>query len=203
MRPSCATSAELVISVSAITPSIPKLPTLCAMHAVAARARAAIRCKVVQTPVRLALQFSLLLAVGCGSEAPLDHDSAGGAASGSGGSASASSHAQLRFVYRTEWQEHLATCAWISEYRIKFGANPIPVSAPVEVTPDSMSEYVEVDGRTYEDSDVLHVFTCNKTQTSKQTLQVYGKFGRDLPLEPAKRYTVTLGGSAATLAEDP
>jgi hypothetical protein len=157
----------------------------------------------VQTSVRLVLQCSLLLAAGCGSEAPLDHGSAGGAASSSGGSPSSSAHAQLRFVYRTEWQDHLATCAWISDYRIKFGANPIPVSASIEVTPDSTSEYVEVDGRTYEDSDVLHVFTCNKTQTSKQTLQIYGKFGRDLPLEPAKRYTITLGGAAATLAEDP
>ena len=61
---------------------------------------------------------------------------------------------------------------------------------------------MEVDGRTYEDSDVLHAFTCNKSQTSKQTQQLYGKFGIDLPLEPSKRYTATRGGTAATLAED-
>jgi len=42
-----------------------------------------------------------------------------------------------------------------------------------------------------------------KSQTSKQTLQLVGKFGVDLPLEPAKRYTVSLAGTAATLAEDP
>ena len=109
----------------------------------------------------------------------------------------------MRFLYLADWEEHLGSCAWITDYRLKFGANPIPVTAPIVVAPDSLSEYVEVDGRTYADSDVLHLFTCAKSQTSKQTLQLYGKFGIDLPLEPSKRYTVTLGGTAATLAEDP
>jgi len=160
----------------------------------------------VQTSLRriLVFQFALVLLAACGSEAPpAGGGGSAGAGPASGGSSNSASHAQLRFVYRDEWQDHLGTCAWISDYRIKFGANPIPVTAPIEVMSDSMSEYVEVDGRTYQDSDVLHIFTCNKSQTSKQTLQLYGRFGIDLPLEPAKRYTVTLAGTAATVAEDP
>jgi len=109
----------------------------------------------------------------------------------------------LRFLYRADWKDHLGACASISDYRIKFGAVPLPITAPIDVTPDALSQYVEVEGRTYEDSDVLHIFTCSKSQTSKQTQQLYGKFGVDLPLEPAKRYTVTLSGSAVILAEDP
>ena len=126
----------------------------------------------------------------------------GGGPSGSAGSASSSEHAQLRFVYQADWQEHLGTCAWISDYRIKFGANPVPVTATIDVASAEPTEYVEVDGRPYEDMDVLHVFTCSKSQTSKQTLQLYGKFGTDLQLSAGHEYTVTLAGSTATLSED-
>ena len=106
-------------------------------------------------------------------------------------------------MYQADWQDHLGTCAWISDYRIKFGAIPVPVTATIDVESTEPTAYVEVDGRSYEDMDVLHVFTCSKSQTSKQTLQLYGKFGTDLALSPGHRYTVTLAGSTASLAEDP
>jgi hypothetical protein len=105
-------------------------------------------------------------------------------------------------VYESDWKDHLGSCASIADYRIKFGANPIPVTATIDVTSSEPTAYVEVDGRSYADDDVLHVFTCSKSQTSKQTLQLFGKFGLDLPLFPAKKYTVTLSGSAASLLED-
>jgi hypothetical protein len=149
--------------------------------------------------------MALVLLSACGADDRPENGAGGsaGAGSGSGGASNPTGKAQLRFLYRAEWQEHMGSCAWISDYRLKFAADPIPVTAPIEVTADSLSEYVEVDGRTYEDSDVLHIFTCSKSQTSKQTQQLYGKFGIDLPLEPSKRYTVTLAGTAATLAADP
>jgi len=176
-------------------------------YAVAARAQAEIASRIVQSSVSrvLVLQLALFLFPACGSEDPPASGDGGGAGagSGSGGSTSSGTHAQLRFLHHDDWKDHLSTCAWISDYRIKFGANPIPVTAQIELMSDSLSEYVEVDGRSYQDSDVLHIFTCNKSQTSKQTLQLYGKFGIDLPLEPGKRYTVTLTGTAATFAEDP
>jgi hypothetical protein len=175
---------------------------VCAKHAVAAHAHATIGSTIVPTSLRLILQFSLIVLTACGSEDPISGGSAG-SGSGSGGSPSAAARAQLRFVYRPEWKDRLGTCAWISDYRIKFGANPIAVTAPIEVVADSVSEYFEVDGRPYQDSDVLHICTCSKTQTSKQTLQVYGRFGLDLPLEPGKRYTLTLAGTGATLEQDP
>jgi len=106
-------------------------------------------------------------------------------------------------VYEADWKDHLSACVSISDYRIKFGAIPVPVTAPIDVTSSDPTEYVEVDGRTYADEDVLHIFTCSKSQTSKQTLQLFGKFGLDLPLSGGHKYTVTLAGSAATLAEDP
>lgn len=127
----------------------------------------------------------------------------GGAPSGSAGSASTSAQAQLRFSYESDWKDHLGSCASISDYRIKFGANPVPVTATIDVTSAEPTEYVAVDGRTYADADVLHIFTCSKSQTSKQTLQLFGKFGADLELSPGHEYTVRLAGSAASLEEDP
>jgi hypothetical protein len=149
----------------------------------------------------------LLACIACGSS---DGSADGASGSGSspqesGGAASGSSgeHAQIRFVYQADWKDHLGACASISDYRIKFGAIPVGVTATIDVTSDAPSAYVEVDGRTYADADVLHIFSCNKSQTSKQTLQLYSKFGVDLELSPTKKYTVTLAGSAASLAEDP
>ena len=127
----------------------------------------------------------------------------GGGAGGSSGASNAAGTAQLRFVYQADWAAHLGTCAAISDYRIKFAANPVPVTATIDLTPGSVSAYVSVDGRDYADADVLHIFTCSKSQTSKQTLQLFGKFGTDLSLVAQHKYTVTLAGSTATLAEDP
>lgn len=97
----------------------------------------------------------------------------------------------------------MGACTSISDYRIKFAATPVPVAATIDVTPGALTQYVEVDGRTYRDSDVLHIFTCSKSQTSKQTLQLFGMFGTDLALAPAHKYTVTLEGSMAGMVEDP
>src|SRR6478609_2330655 len=127
----------------------------------------------------------------------------GGAPSGSGGSAASADHAQLRFVYESDWKDHLGSCASISDYRIKFGAIPVGVTATIDVTSSDPTEYVEVEGRTYADKDVLHIFTCSKSQTSKQTMQLYSKFGADLELSPGHKYTVTLAGSTASLEEEP
>ena len=158
------------------------------------------------------------LVVGCGSDGSSENDSTGsGGAAGSGASSgvgaaaggpagsggSTAGTAQLRFLYQPEWKDHLGNCPGISDYRIKFAANPVPVTASIEETADWLGPYVTVDGRTYEDADVLHIFSCNKSQTSKNTLQLFGRFGIDLPLEPSKRYTVTLAGTQASLAEDP
>lgn len=109
----------------------------------------------------------------------------------------------MRFQYQAEWKDHLGSCAYISDYRIKFGAIPVPITVTIDATPDWLSEYVGLEGRTYKDSDVLHIFSCNQSQTSKSTKQIYSGFGTDLGFEAAKRYTVTLGGSVATLSEDP
>jgi len=105
-------------------------------------------------------------------------------------------------VYQSDWKDHLGTCAAISDYRIKFGAIPVPVTATIDVASTEPTAYVAVDGRTYQDMDVLHIFTCSKSQTSKQTLQLFGKFGTDLELSAGHKYTVTLAGSSATLEED-
>lgn len=137
---------------------------------------------------------------GGGGEGPT---ASGGGPSGNGGSAASSQRAQLRFLYESDWKDHLGACAAISDYRIKFGANPVPVTANIDVTSSEPTAYVEVDGRSYADADVLHVFTCSKSQTSKQTLQLYSKFGTDLELSPGHKYTVSLSGSVASLAEDP
>ncbi|HYP77062.1 MAG TPA: hypothetical protein VER12_13935 [Polyangiaceae bacterium] len=152
----------------------------------------------------LASSSVLWLSVACGASdgGTTNDDGNGGRASGSAGAPASTGRAQVRFVYQADWQQHLAACAWISDYRIKFGATPVPVSATIDVTSDAPSSYVEVDGRDYADEDVLHIFTCSKSQTSKQTLQLFGKFGTDLALSPAKKYTVTLAGSAASLTED-
>lgn len=154
--------------------------------------------------------FALLFFfAGCGSSDG-GSPSGGGGATGEGGATSSNAgapasgdHAQLRFVYETDWKDHLGACASISDYRIKFGAIPVPVTAPIDVTSSDPTEYVQVDGRTYADADVLHIFTCSKSQTSKQTLQLFSKLGTDLELTGGHKYTVTLAGSAATLAEDP
>ena len=127
----------------------------------------------------------------------------GGGPGGSGGVSGASDRAQIRFLYQADWQDHLGACVAISDYRIKFGATPVPVSVTIDVTPGALTPYEEVDGRTYADSDVLHIFTCSKSQTSKSTLQLFGMFGTDLALAPAHKYTVTLAGSVAAMAEDP
>jgi hypothetical protein len=127
----------------------------------------------------------------------------GGGPSGSGGAAGSGERAQVRFLYQADWQSHLGACMSISDYRIKFGATPVPVTATIDVTPGALTLYVEVDGRTYLDSDVLHIFTCSKLQTSKQTLQLFGMFGTDLAFAPARKYTVTLEGGVAGMALDP
>lgn|SRR6185369_831977 len=145
----------------------------------------------------------LFVGVACSSDGGTQTGGGGGGPSGNAGSASSSEPAQLRFVYESDWKDHLGTCASISDYRIKFGAIPVPVTATIDVTSTEPTAYVAVDGRTYVDMDVLHIFTCSQSQTSKRTLQLYGKFATDLPLAPGHRYTVTLAGSAAALAEDP
>jgi hypothetical protein len=127
----------------------------------------------------------------------------GGGPSGSGGAVGSGERAQVRFLYQADWQSHLGACMSISDYRIKFGATPVPVTATIDVTPGALTQYVEVDGRTYLDSDVLHIFTCSKSQTSKQTLQLLGMFGTDLAFAPARKYTVTLEGSVAGMVDDP
>jgi hypothetical protein len=127
----------------------------------------------------------------------------GGGPSGSGGAPGSGERAQVRFLYQADWQDHLGACMSISDYRIKFAATPVPVAATIDVTPGALTQYVEVDGRTYQDSDVLHIFTCSKSQTSKQTLELFGMFGTDLALAPAHKYTVTLEGNVAGTVEDP
>jgi hypothetical protein len=141
--------------------------------------------------VLLSASLALCLLVGCGS----DSSSSGG---GDGGVPSAQAGAQVRFRYKADWKDHLGACATISNYRIKFGATPTPITVPIDVTADSLGQYVALEGRTYKDSDVLHAFSCNTS-----TKEEYGRFGADLSLAPSKRYTVTLGGTAATVAEDP
>jgi hypothetical protein len=159
----------------------------------------------------IALSFALCVFTGCGSDGGGPAEGAGGAGSGgttaetggSGGIPMVPGTAQVRFQYKAEWKDHLGACASISDYRIKFGANPVPVSVSIETTPDSMTDYKGVDGRLYKDDDVLHIFSCIRSQTSKSTMQEFGKFGADLPFASGKRFTVTLGGDAATVAEDP
>lgn len=63
--------------------------------------------------------------------------------------------------------------------------------------------YEQLGATTYKDSSVLHIFTCKKSQTSADTIQELSLFGTDLPFEGGKKYTVTLGGTVATVAEDP
>jgi hypothetical protein len=152
--------------------------------------------------------LALLVLAGCssdGSSAPGGGGAASGGAGAGGGGAPAVSEggAQVRFLYQEDWQAHLGSCAWISEYRIKFGGNPLPVTVTIDLMADALGQYVALEGRTYKDADVLHIFTCNQSQTSKQTKQLYGRFGTDLNFESAKQYTVTLGGDAAIVAEDP
>lgn len=137
---------------------------------------------------------TLCLCAGCGSGSSSGNNGSGG---GGGGGASNTGSAQVRFLYQDTWKDHLG-CTSVSDYRIKFGAVPTPITVPIDVTSGSPGQYVALEGRTYKDADVLHIFTCGTS--SKQD---YGLFGTDLALAPSKRYTVTLGGTAATLAEDP
>jgi hypothetical protein len=160
--------------------------------------------------MRILFSFCLaLLLVACGSDGSSPGGSggapsaSGGAPGGGGGAAIAQGKAQVRFLYQAGWEQRLGSCAWISDYRLKFGGNPLPITVPIDVMADALGEYVGLEGRTYEDADVLHIFSCSQSQTSKQTKQEYGRFGADLSFEADKRYTVTLGGSAATVAEDP
>jgi hypothetical protein len=147
--------------------------------------------------------FSLLVLAGCGSDGSSPVGGAGAPSGGGGAPAANQGGAQVRFLYKDDWRQHLGSCAWISEYRLKFGGNPVPITVPIDLMADALGEYVALEGRSYKDEDVLHIFTCNQSQTSKQTKQDYGRFGVDLDFEAAKQYTVTLGGSAATVAEDP
>ena len=126
-----------------------------------------------------------------------------GASSGDGGGTGTQGSAQVRFRYKAEWKDHLGACPSISDYRIGFGAIPTPINVSIDATPDSLGQYIGLEGRTYKDADVLHTFSCNQSQTSKSTMQLYSRFGTDLALVASKRYTVTLGGTAATLTEDP
>lgn len=141
-----------------------------------------------------------VLAAACGGGD--SSSSTDGGAAGAGGSAGPST-AEVRFAYQAEWKDHLGACASIADYRIKLGASPLPITVPIDATPGAVGAYVKLEGRKYADADVLHVFTCVKSQTSKQSLEGYGRFGIDLGLSPGKRYTVTLGGTVATLVEDP
>lgn len=146
---------------------------------------------------RLATAALLVLAA-CGDS---DTTAAGGAGSGGGGNAgggsSSTTKAQVRFAYATDWNAHLG-CSAVADYRIKFGASPVPITVPIDTTADSTTPYVELEGRLYADADVLHIYTCDGT-----TDEQFGVFGVDLTLEPAKSYTVTLAGAAATVSEDP
>jgi hypothetical protein len=159
----------------------------------------------------LASFLTLFIATACGSDGSGGTGGGGGggqggetsASGGSGGTASTGQTAQVRFAYQADWKDHLGVCASISDYRIKFGAIPVPITVSIDVTPDSIGDYVELEGRLYKDADVLHIFSCNRSQTSKDTKQAYGRFGTDLSLAPEQRYTVTLGGDAATLTVDP
>src|SRR4051812_40138467 len=100
----------------------------------------------------------LFVSVACSSDGGTPSDgsggsstSSGGGPSGSAGSAASSAGAQLRFVYQSDWKDHLGTCAAISDYRIKFGAIPVPVTATIDVASTEPTAYVAVDGRTYQD----------------------------------------------------
>jgi hypothetical protein len=138
------------------------------------------------------------LLLGCGSDGS-GTESPGGAA----GTSNSVGSAQVRFLYKADWKDHLGACPGIADYRIKFGGIPVPITVPIDTTPDALGEYVGLEGRTYKDNDVLHIFTCVKSQTSKQTQQAYGRFGTDLSFSAAQRFTVTLGGSVASVAQDP
>jgi hypothetical protein len=142
-------------------------------------------------PTCAALVSTSLLLAGCGSE------SSNSAASSDAGTASSASTAEVRFRYQADWNTHLG-CASLRSYRIQFGAIPVPVSATIDLTAGSVGQYVTVDGRTYKDADVLHLYDCGGS-----TKQEYGRFGIDLPFAAEKRYTVTLSGAAATVVEDP
>lgn len=131
--------------------------------------------------------FAFVLLVGCGS----------GDGGGSSTDAADSAGARLRFQYDTTWAAHLG-CTSIRDYRIKFGASPVPVTAAIDVMSTAPGAYVEVDGRTYPDADVLHLYTCDGSSE-----QNFGRFGTDLALVGGKRYTVTLSGAAAMIVEDP
>jgi len=112
--------------------------------------------------------------------------------------ASGSAGAEVRFSYQADWANHLG-CASISSYQIQFGAIPTPVSFNIDTTTGAPGSYKTVDGRTYRDADVLHIYTCSDGTDH----QNYGRFGIDLPFASSKRYTVTLAGAAATYVEDP
>ncbi len=113
--------------------------------------------------------------------------------------------AQLRIKYETSWDATLAQgkCTSIRDYRIKFGSLPVGTDFNITQTQDALTAYKTVDGRTYKDADVLHLYTCVKSTTSSTSVQEFGRLGTDLPLAPGKKYTLSLGGAAATLAEDP
>jgi hypothetical protein len=140
-----------------------------------------------------ALASTIFLLAGCGSDSS---NSAASSDAGTGTSSSAST-AQVRFRYQTDWNTHLG-CASLRSYTIEFGAIPVPVDARIDLTAGSVGQYVTVDGRTYKDADVLHRYDCGGS-----TKEEYGRFGIDLPFAASKRYTVTLSGAAATVAEDP
>jgi hypothetical protein len=135
------------------------------------------------------------LLVGCGSDGSPSGGPDGGG--GGGGQQSTETRARVRFGYEADWATHLGPCTTLRDYRLKFGAIPVPISAPIDVTKDGPGEYVWLDGRTYEDEDVLHIYTCNGA--SKQE---FGLLGTALPLAPAKQFTVTLSGTVATIVED-
>jgi hypothetical protein len=137
-----------------------------------------------------AATMSLLLACSSDSSSPSGGGGDGGTGSGS------TSGAQIRFKYQSDWATHLG-CATLASYRITFGANPVPISFSID-TAGALGAYKSVDGRPYKDADVLHIYTCNGTEK-----QLYARFGADLPLAAGKKYTVTLGGTAPTVAEDP
>jgi hypothetical protein len=147
----------------------------------------------------LSVSFALSLLTACGS------DSSSGKTGGADGGASpvTSGLAQVRFRYEADWKDHLGACPTIADYRIKFGATPVPITVSIDVTPGSLGAHAGLEGRTYKDGDVLHVFSCRQSQTSAATKELYGKFGTDLTFVASRHYTVTLAGTVAAVAEDP
>ena len=144
----------------------------------------------------IAAAVALSLVTACGSDS--SGGNPGGTASGTdGGGSTAQGTAQVRFRYQIDWNTHLG-CTSVSNYKITFGATPTPVDVPIDVTDGALGQYATVDGRPYKDADVLHTYSCDGS-----TKENYGRFGTDLALAASKRYTVTLSGTAATVAEDP